>query len=417
MSPDGIFRRCAGYVARRANPQSLTGTLPVQQRPWPEQAFQFGFFFFGYYGFVGVFSPYVSLYFSDAGMTAVQIGVLMSLIQVTRIFGPNLWGWISDRLQRRVLVLRLTAAGAVASFVGMFFGETFAQFFIVMVLLNIFTSAQGPMSEALMLTEMKGDLTHYGLLRLWGSVGYIVAVMAAGLLLDWRGIGLFPWVGLVLLGLVLFASIRLKEAPQTQARQKGPSVLALLQRREIIAFLMSACLMIAAHTSMYVFFSLYMEQLGYSKMMIGLMWALSVVAEIAFFFYQAPIFRRFGVQRLMLFSLGIAVVRFLMVGFGSESLLLLMIAQVLHAATFAAHHSSMIMSLQRWFSGPLQARGQALYISVSYGLGGTLGGIGFSYIWDHFGPEAMYVVAAVVALGGLFAALLSFRWRTASETS
>ena len=384
----------------------------MQQRSWPEQAFNFGFFFFGYYGFVGVFSPYVSLYFADAGMTAVQIGILMSLIQVMRIFGPNVWGWAADHLQKRVLVLRFTAAGALLSFIGMFFGTNFTQFFIVMVALNIFTSAQGPLSEALMLTEMKGDLTHYGMLRLWGSVGYIVAVMAAGLLLDWRGIGLFPLVGLVLLGLVLIASQRLKETPQPHAQQQAPSIIALLRRREVIAFFTSACLMIAAHTSLYVFFSLYLAKLGYSNMVIGLMWALSVIAEIVFFFYQAPLFRKFGVQRLMLFSLGIAVVRFLMIGLGSESLLLLMIAQVLHAATFGTHHSSSVMTLQRWFSGPLQARGQALYISVSYGLGGTLGGLGFSYVWERFSPEAVYIAAAAAALGGLIAAALSFRWRT-----
>ena len=152
----------------------------MQSRPWPEQAFNFGFFFFGYYGFVGTFSPYVSLSFSDIGMTTVQIGILMSVVQAMRIFGPNLWGWVADTTQRRVQVLRFTAMGALLSFVCISFGTSFAYLFLVMVALNLFTSAQGPMSEALMLSEMKGDLTHYGMLRLWGSVGYIVVVLGAG---------------------------------------------------------------------------------------------------------------------------------------------------------------------------------------------------------------------------------------------
>ncbi len=382
----------------------------MQQRSWPEQAFYFGAFFFGYYGFVGVFAPYISLYFSSVGMTAIQIGILMSVVQAMRIFGPNLWGWMADATQKRVMVLRLTAFGACVSFTGMFFGDSFVYLFAVMVALNLFTSAQGPLSEALMLSEMKGDLTHYGLLRLWGSVGYIVVVMLAGWLLDWLGLGMVPWIGVVMLGLVVVVSLRLKEAPQPLAHQDKPSMRNLIRRREIIAFLVSACMMIAAHTALYIFFSLYMAQLGYSNVMIGLMWTLGVIAEIAFFFYQAPIFRRFGVQRLMLFSLAVGVVRFLLVGLGAESLLLLLLAQVLHGITFATHHSSSVMTLQRWFSGPLQARGQALFISVSYGLGGTLGGIGFSYVWEHSGPEAVYVSAAVVVLVGLIASALSFRW-------
>jgi PPP family 3-phenylpropionic acid transporter len=72
----------------------------------------FALFFFAYYGYVGVFSPYGSLYFAGIGMSAAQIGVLMSLAQVMRIFGPNLWGWIADYRQQRVMVLRLTAGAA-----------------------------------------------------------------------------------------------------------------------------------------------------------------------------------------------------------------------------------------------------------------------------------------------------------------
>ncbi len=382
---------------------------------WPKQSISFAFFFFAYYGFVGVFSPYASLYFADRGMTAAQIGVLMSLMQVMRIFGPNLWGWVADHTQRRVTVLRVTALAALTAFCGMFFGQTFTHFFLVMVAINTFTSAQGPLSEALMLSEMRGDLTHYGRLRLWGSVGFIASVTLAGQLLDWRGIGLMPWIALILLALVLAASLRMRETPQAHAHQDAPSVIRLLMRPEVSAFFVSTFLMVAAHASLYVFYSLYLAQLGYSNTVIGLMWSLGVVVEIVFFFYQAPIFRRIGVQKLMLASLLIAVVRFLMIGFCAQSLFWLLVAQVLHAATFGVHHSASVMTLQRWFSGPLQARGQALYTSISYGLGGTLGGLVLSAFWDRFGSQAVYLAAAAFALGGAAAAALSYRWQPHHE--
>jgi PPP family 3-phenylpropionic acid transporter len=141
------------------------------------------------------------------------------------------------------------------------------------------------------------------------------------------------------------------------------------------------------------------------------MWSLGVVAEILFFYFQAPLFRRFGVATLMLTSLLIGVVRFLMIGFGAESVVMLLIAQILHAATFGVHHSASVATLQRWFSGPLQARGQALFISVSYGLGGSLGGLLLSACWDTFGARWVYVLAAIMSLLGLFAAQLSYRWQ------
>jgi PPP family 3-phenylpropionic acid transporter len=383
----------------------------VQHRPWPKQSFQFAFFFFAYYAYVGAFTPYASLYFADKGIRATEIGILMSLMQVTRIFGPNLWGWVADHTQRRVVVLRVTAVGALLVFCGMFVGTTFLQFFLVMLLLNTFTGAQAPLSEALMLSEMHGDLTHYGRLRLWGSVGFIVAVTCGGKLLDWQGISLMPWLCWVLLGMVLLSSLRMQEAAHQPVHRTVPSVRLLLKRPEVAAFFASTFMMIAAHSALYVFYSLYLAQLGYSKTVIGLMWSLGVVAEIVFFYFQAPIFRRFGVKALMLASLIIAVGRFLMLGFGAQSLICLLFAQILHAATFAAHHSASVMRMQRWFSGPLQARGQALYVSISYGLGGSFGGLLLSLFWSETNGRTVFFAAALLAAIGWIAAVLSYRWQ------
>src|SRR3569832_1877243 len=314
---------------------------PVPYSTWSQQSIHFALFFFAYYGFIGVFTPYAGLFFAEKGMSIAQIGVLMSLMQVMRIFGPNLWGWVADRSQKRVLVLRLTALAAALSFSGMFVGQTFTQYLAVMI----------------------------------------------------------------------FVSLRMQETPHAQAGRDTPSVRKLLRQREVIAFFASTFLMIAAHSALYVYFSLYLAQIGYSKIVIGMMWSLGVIAEIVFFFYQGPIFRRYGVRHLMIASLLIAVVRFAMIGYLAQSLLWLLIAQLLHAVTFGTHHSASVATLQKWFSGPLQARGQALFISISYGLGGSFGGLVLGSIWDRFGAQLVYMVAACFALGGAGAAWLSYRWQ------
>jgi PPP family 3-phenylpropionic acid transporter len=377
----------------------------------PAQSLNFALFFFAYYGYVGVFSPYASLYFADKGISAAQIGILMSLMQVMRIFGPNLWGWVADHTRQRVNVLRFTSAAAAMAFCGMFWGESFGFFFALMVMVNLFTSAQGPISEALMLSAMRGDLTHYGRLRLWGSVGFIAAVMLSGQLLDWQGIALMPWIALSLLLMVCGVTLNMSEDAPAPHLHDAPSVRSLLRQRQVLAFFVSTFMMVAAHSSLYVYYSLYLSDIGYSKTVIGLMWSLGVLVEIMFFFYQAPLFRRFGIRPLMLFSLAIAVVRFLMIGVGAQSLIVLLLAQVLHAATFGVHHSASVATLQRWFSGPLQARGQALFISISYGLGGTLGGLLLSACWDTLGARPVYLIAALMSLLGLLAAILSYHWQ------
>ena len=153
----------------------------------PVQAFSFALFLFCYYAHAGTWSTYATLFFADKGMTVAQIGVLMSMIQVLRIVGPNVWGYVADHYDRRVLVLRVAGFAALAAFSGFFFGSTFGHFMLAMIILNLFTSGQAPICEALMLSEMKGDLTYYGRIRMWGSIGFIVSVTLASLALEHYG--------------------------------------------------------------------------------------------------------------------------------------------------------------------------------------------------------------------------------------
>ncbi|MYN10510.1 MFS transporter [Pseudoduganella aquatica] len=383
----------------------------------PTQFFSFGSFLFFYYAHAGTFSTYASLFFADKGLTVAQIGVLMSLIQVLRIFGPNLWGWVADHTERRVVVLRMTGLAALTAFSGFFIGSTFAHFFAAMVLLNLFTSAQGPICEALMLSEMRGDLTHYGRIRLWGSIGFIIATMLTAYALDYWGTRALPWAAGALLVCVIVAAFRMREVPRMQHAGPRPALLAVLRQREVLAFFASTALMVSAHTSLYTFYSLYLERAGYSKTVIGAMWSTGVVAEVLLFYFQAPLLKRWGAQRMLMLAFAAAVVRFIMIGTGAHWLALLVLAQLLHAATFALHHSSSVLAMQRWFAGPLQARGQALYISISYGVGGTLGGLGLSQCWERLGAESIYYVAAALAACAAVAAGLSFRWQRQGQAA
>lgn len=375
----------------------------------PPQAARYSAFLFAHYAHPGTFATYVSLFFAARGMSALQIGVLLSLMQMTRIVGPNLWGWVADRSGRRVEVLRLTALGALAANGGLFFADSFGGFFAVMVLLNLFTSAQAPLAEALMIAEMRGDLSSYGRIRMWGSIGFIVAVVGAGYLLDWWSILALPWLaGTVLLG-VLIASLRIRAMPSPHAGMAAPPLLAILRRPEVIAFFAGSALMSGAHMALNAFYALYLEHAGYPKPVIGAMWAIGVVCEVAFFWFQASVYRRVAVRTVMLCAYGLALLRFPLIAVGAASLPLLAVAQLLHAATFGAHHSASIMTLQRWFSGPLQARGQALYMSLAFGVGGTVGGLIMSWCWERFGPSSVYLAAAVLALAAAACSAWSFR--------
>jgi PPP family 3-phenylpropionic acid transporter len=377
----------------------------------PTQFFNYSAFLFFYYAHAGTFSSYASLFYADKGMSVAQIGVLMALIQVMRIFGPNLWGWVADHSEHRVRVLRMTGLAALAAFSGFFIGTEFAHFFAAMVVLNLFTSAQGPLCEALMLSEMRGDMTYYGRIRLWGSIGFIIMMMATAYVLDWFGTGALPWSAGALLLCTWLAALRLRDVRCLPHQGPAPALLAVLRKREVIAFFASSALAIAAHMALYTFYSLYLARHGYSKALIGAMWSLGVVAEVVLFYFQGPLLKKWGVRHLLMLTFVAGAVRFAMIGAGAQWIAVLVAAQVLHAATFALHHSASVLAMQPWFAGPLQARGQALYISLSYGVGGSLAAVALSRCWELFGAESVYFVAAVLCVLAGMVSALSFHWQ------
>jgi len=177
--------------------------------------------------------------------------------------------------------------------------------------------------------------------------------------------------------------------------------LVVLLNPDVRWFLVSGFFMVFAHAALYVFYSLYLANLGYDKFQIGLFWALGVFAEVIFFFYQSKVLSRLDSEVVLQGAFGIGVIRFVLIAFFPVTWVLIL-AQVMHAGTFAAHHSAATKLLQRWFTGPLQARGQALMATVSYGLGGTLGGLCAGWIWDQFQPRDVFVMSALAcALAGM----------------
>jgi PPP family 3-phenylpropionic acid transporter len=111
--------------------------------------------------------------------------------------------------------------------------------------------------------------------------------------------------------------------------------------------------------------------------------------------------RRFGFTRILLISFSAAIVRFILIGWGVDYLILLLIAQVLHAATFGAYHAASVGLVHEFFQGRHQSKGQALFGSLTYGAGGMLGGLASGPIWQHYGASVLYSCSAGVALLGL----------------
>ncbi len=359
-----------------------------------------GFYFF-HFAFIGAFAPYWSLYLKSLSFNALQIGVLMSLLHVTRIFAPTAWGYLADHTGKRMLIVQLAAITGLVSYCGVFFGESFLWMFAVMMLMSFFWSASLPLIEATTLSHLGKSTARYGSIRSWGSLGFVLAVIGIGYLLDATEIALLLWVVLGFkLGIVIF-SWRIPEAEIASHSTDALSVQQIFKQPGVLAFF-SACLLMAfAHGPYYTFYSIYLVDYGYSKGAIGWLWAIGVICEIGVFFLMSRVMHRFSLKQILAFSFTCAVARFLMIGWGVEWPTVMLLAQILHAATYGAHHVAAMMAVHYFFRGRHQAKGQAFYTSFTFGVGGTLGGVFSGYAWEWLGPGFTFSMSAAAALVGL----------------
>lgn len=359
-----------------------------------------GFYFF-YYAFVGMFSPYWSLYLKSIHFDAIEISVLMSIQPVMRMVATNIWGWLADHTGKRLLVVQVAASLSALFYLGMFVATGFWAVFAVMALMNFFWSASMPLVEATTLTYLGKDAAHYGRIRSWGSIGFIVTVVGLGYAFDYVAIAWLLWAGLVCeVGILIFA----RQIPKTEVpahhSDHQPIRQIVLQPR-VLALFGASFLMAVAHGPYYTFYSIYLVEHGYAKSVVGALWALGVICEIGVFFLMPALVRRFGFLRILLASFAAAVLRFLLIGWAVDWVVLVLFAQMLHAMTFGSFHAASLGMVHEFFQGRHQSRGQALFGSFTYGAGGMLGGLASGPIWKIWGASVLYSCSAVAALLGL----------------
>ena len=365
-----------------------------------------GYYFF-YFAFIGAFSPYFGLYLQSLNFSAWDIGLLMSQMQLMRLFGPNLWGWLADRFGRRMAIIRLAAVAGLAGFTAFFWLDKLGGMLVAMAVIAFFWSAALPLVETLTFDHLREERGRYSRIRLWGSIGFIVAVLGTGAVLDVLPLTGVLWVCWgILTGIVLLAVV-LPDA-QVAPHPTGSLPVADILRQPRVRALLAACFaMSAAHGALYVFYSIHLADNGYSKAEVGGVWSLGVVAVIVGFLLAERPAQRYSLRLLLLASFAAAVLRFLLIGWGVESLAVMVVAQLMHGLTFGAYHAAAIAAVNLWFPGRAQGRGQALYSSISFGAGGLLGGLISGWTWDGIGAGWAYTLRSFFALIGF---LLGWRW-------
>ncbi len=379
---------------------------------------------FCYFAAMGAFTLYAPLWFREMGLSALAIGSIASLQSWTRVFAPYSWAWLADHSDRRADLMRLAGVlcvvFALALAVAGRWGVTAVS--VCVVLLFIANGAVIPLMEASLAHHLNlaagGAGGRYGRARVWGSIGFMAAVLLFGALLHALGIAAWPWLVLLLWGLLAVSLWHLPLTSEPVHHDAVPvGALAVLRRPEVAWFFVGIFFTVLAHVSLYAFFSLFAASFGMSESAIGLLWSVGVLVEIGFFWTQGHWFERLSMHNWLLLAAGVSALRFAAMAAFGNWMVVLVLTQMTHAVTFAAQHAACITLVSRYFPGPLRGRGQALYTTLGYGLSGVVGGVAGGALIERWGYPAVFWASSVAALLSALCLLRSRRHAEAAATA
>lgn len=364
-------------------------------------------FYFFYFALLGTWLPYWALYLKSLGYSSGQIGVLTALVMITKVVAPSLWGWLADTYHCRTRIIRIGSFLAMLAFSLVYLRQDFWWLALVVVTYSFFWNAVLSQFDVLTLSHLRGRYGEYSRIRVWGSVGFIVAVMAAGAWFDRHPIVHLLYLITLLLAGIWLSSLVVGERVDTEASGDGAksSLRQLLLKPAVLCFFATSMLLQFSHGPYYTFFSIYLESQGHSKSVTGLLWSLAVLAEVVLFVFMHRVLDWFSLRALLIASLALTALRWALIAAFAEVLPILVFAQCLHAASFGSAHAVAVEAIRRLFTSH-HGQGMALYSGLSFGAGGAAGALFSGAFWD-LNPVACFWVAMAAAS---LAALLAWRY-------
>ncbi|HHO70566.1 MAG TPA: MFS transporter [Halothiobacillus sp.] len=354
--------------------------------------------YFAYFGGLGVLLPFWAPYLAERGFSAVEIGGLMAVLMGTKLIGPPLVGWLADHTGHSMRWVQAAATLAVVLFGFVWGVDNFTGMALVMLAFGMAWNGMLPQLDVVTLNHLGTQSHLYAPLRAWGSIGFIVAAIAIGPMVDWFGLAVVPvliWLALTMLWLI---TLTLPDATTPLPQDAAASFWQVFAQPVVPLFLLASFLINAAHGTYYAFYSIHLSEHGYAQWLIGALWALGVAAEVVLFLLMPWLLARFGAWGLFMTASVLTALRFLLIGLLPNSFTLVLLAQLMHAASFGITHAVAIGFIHRYFVGRNQSRGQAILSSVSYGAGGAAGLYAAGVLWSWYGAEVAFAVMAGLGL-------------------
>ncbi len=361
------------------------------------------------------YTPFLSAYYSKAGISALEIGILLTLGPIVSIIIQPIWAYISDRTGRRKLVLSGVVLGTALSILAYYIGRSFVTFFIAASLLAVFVTSIIPLNDANTIHISYKNGLDFSKIRMGGTIGYAITVIFAGEIVKRHtSIGfLLGSIGYFILFLLLLKlprenSEEVPAAPMKRRTAEGTkrqSMIHIFESKEIIFILAFAFINQVGLSFNYSFIGVYMLKMGMTESTMGLINCISAISELPVLLLINHIIKRISPMKISLFACILLSLRILAVTGGSLPFVIL--SAILHGMTYMTVYFSCAVYISKNVKPENQSKGQSILTIIQAGLASITGNIAGGFLVDNLGLKPSYIIMAstVTIVAGLIALL------------
>ena len=374
-------------------------------------------FYFCYYAAMAAFSPYLALYYRQLGIGETQIGLLTGIPPLVGLLAAPLWGGFADATQRHQRLLQSAISGLWLVVLIFSLIRNPLWLLPLVIAYACFSAPIMPLVDNSVLLLLGERREAYGRQRLWGSVGWGVAGMLLGAVLDRLGLQWAFYGALLFLSGCWLAARRLAVQPVQIGQPFWHGMRFFVTSWPWLVFLITLFINGLAAGVSNNFLFLYLDQLGASRSLMGLSLLIATLSELPIFFFGERLLTRLGARGLILVALVATVVRMVAYALMPSAVYVLPI-NLLHGFTFSAMWVAGVSYANRAAPPGMGATAQSLLSGISMGLAGAIGALLGGYLYETIGPAATFGGAGGAVLVGLiFFALAGRRARDISATA
>ncbi|HON56008.1 MAG TPA: MFS transporter [bacterium] len=372
-------------------------------------------FYFLIYACMGIYGPFISIYYSKIGISEENIGLFLSISTAVSFFSASFWGYISDKKKNRNEVLLICVSGNIAAILLFLLSANFYYVFFVTTLTAFFFKPLLPLTDSAALEIARYDQSHfsYGKIRVWGTIGFLFANFVLGWFIEKTGLKtlFIAYAIMMLIAFLIPLIISQTKIDIEPHKTELKNLLFFLKKHFLIIFI--ACILIEiSNTVIYGFYGLYLQSLGFTNQQIGIAWGIGVIVEIPLMMYFHKFIKTFGLKKWLIFGLIAHLIKYLSLSQinSVEYFYIILLVQITHGIFFGAFYASLVNLIDLYTPKNLKNSGQSLLFATTYSAGAIIGFSLNGYILKIFGfPQLFLTNAGLLSVGIILFFLLNFQ--------